>query len=229
MFRILQIVILLAVLQTGHARPGNPYDMEKDSQTELPLKGKTFLRRVDSVLTERYRKGDIDTAYLIRPNTKWVFKGRLNVSGAKIQAEGLENGLHFTSEMRANYKSTISIGVGYLGLSLNLALNPAKMMGKYSDFELNLNSYGKRFGFDFIYQNAHNFTGWHETEGQGRITLPADILSLKTLNVNAYYSPTPPPSRRATYSGAQPAVSCWQFPDRDRRARSTATTRRSSA
>ena len=70
MFRILQIVILLAVLQTGHARPGNPYDMEKDSQTELPLKGKTFLRRVDSVLTERYRKGDIDTAYLIRPNPK---------------------------------------------------------------------------------------------------------------------------------------------------------------
>ena len=199
MFRILQIVILLAVLQTGHARPGNPYDMEKDSQTELPLKGKTFLRRVDSVLTERYRKGDIDTAYLIRPNTKWVFKGRLNVSGAKIQAEGLENGLHFTSEMRANYKSTISIGVGYLGLSLNLALNPAKMMGKYSDFELNLNSYGKRFGFDFIYQNAHNFTGWHETEGQGRITLPADILSLKTLNVNAYYAFN---SRRFSYPAA---------------------------
>ena len=163
---------------------GDSLSSEKPQRT----KRKAFLRRINSLLTQRYRKGDIDTAYLIRPNTKWVFKGRLNVSGATIKAEGQENEHHFISELKADYKSTVSFGVGYLGLSLNLSLNPAKMLGKYSDIEFNMNSYGKRFGFDFIYQNAHNFTGWHEAEGQGRITLPADILSLKTLNVNAYYA-----------------------------------------
>lgn len=215
MVRYLQILILLTVLQIGHASPMNALSWEKDSQTEplqtpladrasglsgisqgdslniekpLQAKRRAFYRRIDSLLTQRYRKGGIDTAYIIRPRTKWVFTGRLNVSGATIEAEGQENGHHFISEMNADYKSTVSVGVGYLGLSLMFSLNPAKMMGKYSDFEFNMNSYGKRFGFDFIYQDAHNFTGWHEAEGKGRITLPADILSLKTLNVNAYYA-----------------------------------------
>ena len=145
---------------------------------------------VDSALVARYYrdKGDIDTAYITRPTTKWTVVTRFNVSGAKIEAEGLENGQHFKSEMKADMKSTLSVGVSYLGLSLSAALNPAKLAGRYSDYELNFNSYGKRFGFDFIYQDAHNFTGWHDTDVQGRTKLPGDLLALKTLNVNAYYA-----------------------------------------
>ena len=101
--------------------------------------------------------------------------------------------------MEANRKSTLSVGVSYLGFSLSAALNPAKLMCKYSDYELNFNSYSKRFGFDFIYQNAHNFTGWHDMEGMERIELPADMLSVKTLNLNAYYAFN---SRRFSYPAA---------------------------
>ena len=95
--------------------------------------------RVDSLLSLRYHKGNIDTAYITRPATKWTVTARLNVSGAKIEAKGIENGLHFNSEMKADYKSTISLAVSYLGFSLSAALNPAKLMGKYRDFELNFN------------------------------------------------------------------------------------------
>ncbi len=155
---------------------------------------------VDSTLAARYfRQGDIDTAYITRPQTKWTITARLNVSGAKIKAEGMENDLFFKSEMKADYKSTISVGVSYLGFSLSASLNPAKLIGKYRDYELNINSYGKRFGFDIIYQDAHNFTGWHETEGTERIDLPADLLSLRTLNVNTYYAFN---SRRFSYPAA---------------------------
>lgn len=218
MLRILLVVILLAVLQTGHARPDGPCSIIKDTQTRatpktyadgptwMPeacdlvksdslnskmapkAKRKAFLSRIDSLLTQRYRKGDFDTVYLVRPDTKWVFTGRWNVSGSEIEAKGMENGQHFTSDMEAAYKSTFSIGASYLGLSLNLSLNPAKIMGRYSDFEFNINAYGKRFGFDFIYQDAHNFSGFHEAEGKERMTLPSDLLSLKTLNVNTYYA-----------------------------------------
>ena len=148
----------------------------------------SIFQRVDSMLTLRYRKGDIDTAYITRPQTKWTLTARLNVSGAQIKSEGIENGHHFKSEMKADYKSTLSVGVSYLGFSLNMALNPAKLAGKYRDYELNFNSYGRRFGFDIIYQDAKNFTGWHETESMERVSLPADLLSVKTLNVNAYYA-----------------------------------------
>ena len=144
--------------------------------------------RMDSALTSRYnRNKGIDTAYILRPQTKWTVVGRINVSGAKIETEGIDNGMHFNSEMKADYKSTLSVAVSYLGLSLSASLNPAKLMGKYRDYELNFNSYGKRFGFDIIYQNAKNFTGWHDHEGMERIELPADMLKVKTLNVNAFY------------------------------------------
>lgn len=143
---------------------------------------------MDSALTSRYnRNKGIDTAYILRPQTKWTVVGRINVSGAKIETEGIDNGLHFNSEMKADYKSTLSVAVSYLGISLSASLNPAKLMGKYRDYELNFNSYGKRFGFDIIYQNAKNFTGWHDHDGMERIELPADMLKVKTLNVNAFY------------------------------------------
>ena len=67
------------------------------------------------------------------------------------------------------------------------------------DYELNINSYGNRFGWDFIYQDARNFTGWHDHEGMERIELPADMLSVKTLNLNAYYAFN---SRRFSYPAA---------------------------
>ena len=155
---------------------------------------------MDSALTSRYnRNKGIDTAYILRPQTKWTVVGRINVSGAKIEAEGVDNGLHFKSEMKADYKSTLSVAVSYLGLSLSASLNPAKLMGKYRDYELNFNSYGKRFGFDIIYQDAKNFTGWHDHDGMERIELPADMLKVKTLNVNAFYVFN---SRRFSYPAA---------------------------
>ena len=101
--------------------------------------------------------------------------------------------------MDANRKATLSLGVSYLGLSLSASLNPAKLMGKYHDYELNFNNYGRRFGFDIIYQNAKNFKGWHDHEGMERITLPDGVLSVKTLNVNAFYVFN---SRRFSYPAA---------------------------
>ncbi len=158
-----------------------------------------LLHRVDSMLTVNYRKGDINTAYITRPATKWTVTARMNVSGSKIEAEGIDNGLHFKSEMEANRKATLSVGVSYLGLSLNTSLNPAKLTGKYRDFELNFNSYGRRFGFDVIYQDAKNFKGWHDHDGMDRIELPDGLLSVKTLNLNAFYVFN---SRRFSYPAA---------------------------
>ena len=142
---------------------------------------------VDSVLSIGYFKGNIDTAYVTRPLTKWTVVGRLNVSGAKIESMGVTEGQHFNAEMTADYKSTLSVAVSYLGFSLSAAINPAKLMGRYRDFELNFNSYGRHFGYDIIFQDAHNFTGWHDMDGMERIYLPADMLSVRTLNLNAFY------------------------------------------
>ena len=153
----------------------------------LSVAAQTLFHRVDSVLTLSYQKGDIDTAFVTRPQTKWTVVARLNVSGAKLESLGVTEGKQFNAEITADHKTTLSVGVSYLGFSLSAALNPAKLMGKYRDYELNFNSYGRRFGYDIIYQDAHNFTGWHDMDGMERIELPADMLSVRTLNLNAFY------------------------------------------
>ena len=152
-------------------------------------RAKALVSDVDSILAERYyrNKGNIDTAYVLRPQTKWTILGRLSVSGSNIKTDGKMDGVPFMSEMKAERKATLSLGVSYLGLSVSASLNPAKLAGKYSDYELSFTSYGKRFGFDITYQAAKNFTGSYSVDGQERVELPADILSLKTLNVNAFY------------------------------------------
>lgn len=165
----------------------------------MSSQAQSLFHRADSLLTQNYFKGNVDTAYIQRPTTKWTVTARMNVSGARMEAIGIDNGQHFKSEMEANRKSTISVGASYLGFTLSAALNPAKLMGKYRDYELNFNSYGHRFGFDVIYQDAHNFTGWHDHEGMERIMLSDGMLKVKTLNLNAFYIFN---SRRFSYPAA---------------------------
>ena len=145
--------------------------------------------RIDSVLTKRYWRADIDTNYVIRPQTKWTILGRFKLSGARISAEGQKDGILYASKMKADYKSTVSVGVSYVGLTLNLSINPAKWFGKYHDYELGFRSYGRRFGFDITYQNAHNFKGWYDWKGEHRevTTTSEDVFKLRTLTVNGYY------------------------------------------
>ena len=164
-----------------------------------PLSAQNIFQRIDSVLTENYRTVKYDTAYIVRPQTKWTVIARLNVSGATIETEGIDNGQYYQSEMEANSKATLSLGVGYQGFLLSLALNPAKLMGKYNDYELNFNCYRRSFGFDVIYHDAKNFTGWYDQEGMERVELPDGMLHVQTLNVNAYYAFN---NRRFSYPAA---------------------------
>lgn len=143
--------------------------------------------RADSILTAHYRNPNIDTAYVARPQTRWTIAGRFNLAGAKLEAEGIEEGKHFNSELKADYKSTLALYVKYLGFSVSLSLNPAKLAGKYSDYELGFVYYGRQYGFDLIYQDAKNYTGYHQHEGYERIELPADMFKMRTFNISGYY------------------------------------------
>lgn len=165
----------------------------------LPLSAQSLFRRIDSLLTAKYQKISYDTAYVTRPQTKWTVMARLNLSGTSVEVDDVEDGQHFRSEMEANSKATLSLGVSYRGISLSAAINPAKLIGKYHDYELNLNVYRRDFGFDIIYHDAKNFTGWYRQEGMDRIELPDGMLKVKTLNVNAYYAIN---NRRFSYPAA---------------------------
>ena len=143
--------------------------------------------RVDSMMLQRYRAAKIDTNYVTRPTTRFTLSARFNTAGAKLNTEGYNEGGHFRGRLKADYKSTLSAAVNYLGVTLALSLNPAKLLGRYSDYELSLVYYGKQFGGDLIYQKAKNYTGYYDQDGFGRLEFPADILEMKTVNANGYY------------------------------------------
>ncbi len=166
------------------------------TQSSDTLKGKAkwkqsaivMLNTVKTLLSIRRSKINTDTLYIVRPKTSWTIKGRINVSGAGIKTEGSDNELHYATDMKADVKGTISAAVGYMGLTLSFALNPAKLLGKYQDYEFNLNSYSNRFGFDVIYQRASNFKGWVERGDGSHVDTETDKLKLRTLNLNGYYA-----------------------------------------
>lgn len=143
--------------------------------------------RVDSFMLQRYRNAKIDTNYVTRPMTRFTLSARMNVAGARLTTEGYNNGNHFKGNLKAEYKNTLSAAVNYLGVTLALSLNPAKLLGKYSDYELSLVYYGKQFGGDIIYQEAKNYKGYYHQDNIGRMELPPNILEMRTLNANGYY------------------------------------------
>ena len=150
---------------------------------------KKLISQLDSMLTARYNHADIDTNYVIRPQTKWTLTGQLKASGTRIRINEREDGNHTETEFDADMKSTLSLNVSYIGLSLSLSINPAKLLGKYRDTELTFRSYGKRFGFDLTFHDASNFKGYLDSDGIRREFISIEgRMNVQTLNMNAYYA-----------------------------------------
>ena len=145
------------------------------------------LHTIDSMLTKRYLNAKTDTLYVVRPKSKWTIKGRVNFSGQNMYLRGTSKGTRYNALLHADFKTTLNISVGYLGLSLGFSVNPASWAGKYHDYEFNLNSYGNRWGVDLVYHNQQSAGGWLKFRGHDdRMDIEDGALLSKTLNVNAY-------------------------------------------
>lgn len=146
------------------------------------------LHRGDSLLTSRFLKANVDTSYIIRPRgVRWTVKVRENVSGAEIKTEGKRNGVPFTGEVKTDFRATMSFAVTYRGISLGFAINPAKLAGRSKDNELNLVSYGNKFGFDAAYLSSKTYNGT-VTSGDRKIKVSKGMVSQNAINFNAYYA-----------------------------------------
>lgn len=145
------------------------------------------LFRGDSLLARNYRKVSFDTAYIARPDGRWTVKLRTNISGAKLETVAAGGTERRETEVRSEYRGTVSVAVAYRGLGLGLALNPAKLAGKNKDYEFNLNSYSNRYGFDVIYMESNTYHGT-QTVGSQRYDVDKGSISQKALNVNFYYA-----------------------------------------
>ena len=141
----------------------------------------------DSLLAANYRKKNIDTAYITRPDARWTIKLRGNLSGAKMETEAMTDGTLHTTTLRSDYRGTLSVAVAYRGVALGLAVNPAKLAGRCKDYEFNVNSYGNRMGFDIVYLASSTYKGTSTLNGSIADYIPKGLVSQQALNLNFYY------------------------------------------
>lgn len=127
-----------------------------------------------------------DTTYIRRAEERWRLRVNLNMSGSDITTRAVSDGTQYETSLEAQRRVTMSFGVSYRGLSLAVAVNPAKLAGKNKDMELNLTAYGNRVGADAVYQSARTFKGTAESGGMS-YDIPIGIVSQEMALLNAYY------------------------------------------
>ena len=141
---------------------------------------------MDSALTVRYFRTSYDTNYVVRPEGKLTLKARLNQTGNTIHSKGTVNDIYSKADLETSHKTTISIAGSYRGISLGIAINPAKISGAYKDYEFNLNFYSSRLSLDASYQRSTTLTG--DIERNGTHQLENGDLTMKVLNLAGYYT-----------------------------------------
>jgi hypothetical protein len=134
------------------------------------LASSDFWCKVDSSMSIRYHRPQIDTAYLSRPATKWTFKVKTNTTGAGIKATGESNGTKMETNLNAAAKQTYAVGVAYLGLGASLSINPANLQGKYNDWEFNLSSVSAAGHRNRLYVSIRQNFFRHRQAGRQRAT-----------------------------------------------------------
>ncbi|MBR5747763.1 MAG: DUF4421 family protein [Prevotella sp.] len=156
------------------------------NETDAQSHDQQVRAKVDSVLTERYYKTSYDTNYVVRPEGRLTLKVRLNQSGDVFHVRGDKDGISSKADLSTNFKTTVSIGASYRGVSAALAINPAKMKGAYKDYEFNLAYYSSRLSLDASYHRSTTLSGDIE-RGNYSGHLGKEGLKLKMANLAAYY------------------------------------------
>ena len=142
--------------------------------------------QVDSVLAARYYKTSYDTNYVVRPKGSLKLKLTLNQSGDDFHVKGDKDGVSSKADLNTNFKTTVSIGASYRGISASLSLNPAKMRGDYKDYELNLAYYSSSLSLDASYHRSTTLAG-DINRGDAIEHLEAGDVKLKMVNLVGYY------------------------------------------
>lgn len=147
-----------------------------------------LIHAMDSLLDLRDERAKLkyDTLYIAKPGEHWTVRLRGSVTGNHILIRGRTNGESLRSSLDAAHKLTLSLAVGYRGITFSLSANPLKWAGKYKDLEYNVISYGRKFGFDASFISANTYGGYMRI-GSSQADVEKGKVSQKQLNLSGYY------------------------------------------
>lgn len=160
-------------------------------------------------LFRNYDKITYDSTYISRPvGTKWTFKLRTMTLIQEFNTKGEFGGTTFDSKLSTGLKPKLNIQVGYKGVALAGGISFNKLKGnKDRDFDIKLNMYGKKFGFELGLSGIESLHGDYMFDIPGwslmpiihdddtlYVPLPLDLdvpegkVSQNVFNFNFYYA-----------------------------------------
>ena len=138
---------------------------------ELDLDGNFFSRR--------YNKITYDTNYIVRPKCKWTFKLRTMTLMQEFSTKGEFEGTRFESNLSTGLKPKLNVQVGYMGIALAGGISFNKLKGGQDrDFDIKLNMYGKKFGFEFGLSGIESLHGNYIFDIPGMPSISSDDGSI---------------------------------------------------
>ena len=157
-----------------------------NSDTIVAPKNKESLSKlVNTKLATSYYKLSYDSAYVVRPQQRWLLRLMGNVSGDYIHAKGTINDVYSKYDLHTHTYSDICLEVNYYNIGASISINPAQLSGSYKDFEFNLDFHGDRFSLDFSYERSTSLKGDMRL---GNINhLDEDGLRMNVFNLTGYY------------------------------------------
>lgn len=156
-------------------------------------------------LSRRYNKITYDTNYIKRPNCKWTFKLRTMTLMQTFHTNGEFEGTTFESNISTGLKPKLNVQVGYMGIALAGGISFNKLKGsKDRDFDIKLNMYGKKFGFELGLSGIESLHGDYILDVPGwdgvyiddsiwvafplKVEVPEGKVSQAVFNFNFYYA-----------------------------------------
>ena len=112
-------------------------------------------------LFRNYDKITYDSTYIGRPvGTKWTIKLRTMSLIQNFTTKGEYEGTAFESILSTGLKPKLNVQVGYKGVALGGGISLKKLKGiKDGDFDIKLNMYGKKFGFELSLSGIESMRG----------------------------------------------------------------------
>lgn len=145
-----------------------------------------LLRLIDGYLIRRQQEQPFDTAYILKPQEKWLVGTATNLSHNAVHAYWKENGIRYSQRFDQGHFFSQNVRVGYRGISLSISLAKLWVGKPFEDLSLSYSYFGNSWGFDWYYLHSGSFRGTSLINGV-KVLLDGTLFENQSMNLDTYY------------------------------------------